>query len=381
MTVRVWYMLITLSLGFGSDRALFGATGQVTVSARNGLIFEMKINGEGPYSTLFDTGGVNQISAARAKKLGLRIEATPVQFGAIGGSLSAHTTHIDRLTIGDLILRDQTFYVLDIPPGVGAPELVVGWEIMNHFAIRIDVDHSQLTFFDGRSFRYSGTGMAVPLITHRDATGAEIRAEIDGAPGVFLFDTGNQKGLFLNSKFVQNHNLVAALNAHFRVYNGRGLGGLAPEALLARLHVLSISNIEIPDPLVRLQTAPDGPWANDGNIGESILSRFNLTIDCIRHVVYFEKRSNWNQHEIFNRAGLILDVDSGQEVVMTVLPNSPSAVAGVMPGDHIILINGQAPAVDPHDPAFYKPVGTMLHLRIDRGGALKVISVTLSDLL
>lgn len=357
------------------------ASGQVTVPAEGGVIFKMKLNGQGPFPTIFDTGGVNLVSTAFAKRLGLKVEAAPVPFGAIGGTMTVHTARVSTLAIGDLIVRDQTFYVLDIPTNSGDPEMIVGWELMRRFAIRVDFEHNQLTFFDGPRFHYTGKGTAVPLILHKDGNGADIRAEADGIPGVFMLDTGNQVGLFFNSSFVQAHNLVAALGARFRGYNGKGFGGASPEAWFARLHTLRIGDIDIANPVVRLQTQPDGFGANAGNIGQSILNRFTITVDCMRSVMYLEKNANWDKPEIFNRAGLILDPDDGVDNVMTVLDGSPAEAAGIKPGDVITSIDGQPPEDDPNDPVFNQPVGTVLHLTVRRNGDVRVYDVTLRDML
>jgi Aspartyl protease/PDZ domain len=357
------------------------ASGQVTVSAEGGLLFGMKINGQGPYNTVFDTGGVNILTTTFAKQLGLKVEEEPVHFGAIGGAITAHTTHVEALTIGDLVVRDQRFFVLDIPPGSGDPEMFVGWELMRRFAIRVDSEHNQLTFFDGPRFQYTGPGSTIPLILNKGGDGAEIRAEVDGIPGVFTLDTGNQTGLFLNSGFVQEHDLVVALAAHYRGYNGRGFGGPSPEAWFTRLRTLRIGDLEIAKPIVRLQTAPDGFQANAGNIGQSILNRFTLTVDCMRGVMYLEKTANSDKPEIFNRAGLILDPADGIDHVMTVLAGSPGEISGLRPGDSITAINGKSPADDPNDPTFNQAVGTVLHLTVSRNGVVRIYDVTLRNVL
>jgi len=357
------------------------ASRQVIVPAEGGLIFPMKINGEGPFRTVFDTGAVNIVSVSFAKRLGLKIEEAPVQFGAIGGGITVHTAHVDRLAIGDLIVRDQRFFVLDIPSGSGNPEVLVGWELMRRFAVRVDFEHNQLTFFDGPHFRYAGLGSAIPLILNKDGNGAEIRAEADGIPGMFLLDTGNQIGLFLNSSFVKEHNLVATLGAHYRGYNGKGFGGSSPEAWFTRLHSLRIGDIEVRKPVVRLQTASDGFQANAGNIGQSILNRFILTVDCMHGVMYLDMTPNSNKPEIFNRAGLILDPADGVDHVMTVLAGSSGEISGLKPGDTITSINGKSPSDDPNDPAFDQPVGTVVHLTVNRNGVLSAYDVPLKDVL
>jgi len=363
------------------------ASGQVTVPAEGGLVFKMKINGQGPFPTVFDTGGVNLLSAAFARQFGLKVEEKPIPFGAIGGGIAVHTTHVASVTFGDLMVRDQTFYVVDGPSG--APTMMVGWELMQRFAIRVDFEHQQLTFFDGRSFHYAGHGAAIPLITHKGSNGIEIQGEVvagaDTIPGIFTVDTGNQTGLFLNSNFVDDHHLVAALGAHFRGYNGKGFGGPSPEAWFARLHSLRLGGVEIASPVVRLQTEPDGSHPNAGNIGQSILNRFTVTFDLAHSVMYLEKNASFATPEVFNRAGLILDPDETPDGVvaniMTVLPGSPAAASGLKPGDSITAIDGHPPTEDPNDPIFNQPPGTVLHLTVRRNNSLKALDVTLRDVL
>jgi len=180
---------------------------------------------------------------------------------------------------------------------------------------------------------------------------------------------------------VQEHNLGTTLDAHYRGYNGKGFGGPSPEAWFARLHTLQIGDLEIAKPVVRLQTAPDGFQANAGNIGQSILNRFTLTVDCMRGFMYLETTANTNKPEVFNRAGLILDPIEGVDHVMTVFAGSPGEASGLKPGDSITGINGKRPSDDPNDPIFNQPVGTILHLTVSRHGEVHAYDVPLREVL
>lgn len=198
----------------------------VTVPAEGGLVFQMKVNGQGPFRTVFDTGAVNVISANFAKQLGLKIDEKPIKFGAVGGSVEARTVHVDKLTIGELNITNQRFYVLDIPADAGTPQMLVGWEFMQMFAVEMNFKRNEITFFDGEHFSYAGKGEAVPLLLHTDGNGIDVYADVDGARGRFLVDSGNQHGTFLNSWFVEKNDLVRRLKARDRGYNAAGLAAI-----------------------------------------------------------------------------------------------------------------------------------------------------------
>jgi Aspartyl protease len=123
------------------------ASGVVTVVAEGGLIFQAKINGQGPFKLLFDTGSSNLLNASFARHLGLPLEGN-VKIGAGGGTLEGQTAHVDRLQIGDLVLRNQTFYVIDVPWDPSDPQVgAIGYEVMMRLAVKIDFEEQKLTFY------------------------------------------------------------------------------------------------------------------------------------------------------------------------------------------------------------------------------------------
>ena len=383
--LRSWCFIVIAGI------ILFPATAQtshaptvrsVTVPAKGGLTFDMKVNGMGPYETVFDTGSVNVMSASFAQQIGLPINEKPLTFGAIGGSVKARTVHVDTLTIGDLNLGNQTFYVLDIPSDAGTPQMVVGWEFMQMFAVMMDAQRNEITFFEGTQFQYKGQGKAVPIFLHTNGNGIDVDAKVGSVTGRFLVDSGNQFGTFLNAAFVNRNDLVKKLQARYRGYNGRGLGGDSPTAWYVRLPRFDLGDLRIRGPVMRLQTADDS--FNDklaGNIGQDILQRFVVTIDCRRAVMYLEKTPGWNKAATFNRTGLLVDFNHDSDEVKTVLPNSPAAIAGLLQGDRILTINGAKPSDDPDEPLFRKAVGTVLHLQVQRGVDVRNYDVSLRDLL
>jgi Trypsin-like serine proteases, typically periplasmic, contain C-terminal PDZ domain len=362
------------------------ASGVVTVPAKGGLIFEAKINGKGPFKALFDTGALNFMSASFAHRLGLKLETEGVKFGTSSpASMQVHKAHVDTLQIGDLVLHDQTFFVSgmpdDGPDEGGTPQFIVGYELLRRFAIKVDYAQQRLTFYDGPDFHYTGSGSVVPLELQSNGNGIFVEASIGKASGRFIIDTGNEFGFSLTTKFTTKNNLVQTLRAHFLGYNGRGFAGPSPEAYLVRVNHLRIGDVPSPSVIAHLTTDPSDKSDLAGNIGQSILGNFTEVFDCMRGKLYFEKTKDSDRSEIFNRAGLIFDSFGHGLQVMTVLPGSPGAEAGLQVGDIIATVDGKVPPDDGKQPAFLKAAGTVLHLSVRRGSETRVVNVTLRDIL
>ncbi len=353
-------------------------SGPVTVPTENGIIIQAKINGRGPYKILFDTGSVNLLNADFAKELGLSPGGNTLKFGAGGGTVDAQTTHVDTLQIGDLVVHDQTFYVISAPPELGeSPVAAVGYELMRRLAVKIDYEHQRITFYDAPSFAYSGGGIKVLLRVVEK--GFEVNANVDGVDGTFAVDTGNEFGFSLESGFVKANDMIKMLDARYHGYSGRGYAGPTPDAYYARVKTLRIGDAEVHGVIAFLLTGESAPEEFAGNIGRSILQQFNITFDCMRGSLYLEKNANWGKPGIFNRAGIVIDPMGQGQKVMTVLPGSPGEAAGLKVGDVITQIDGHAPSDDSDEPAFMQAVGTVVHLSVKRGDEVREIVVTLKD--
>lgn len=357
------------------------ASGTATVPAESGIIFQAKLNGKGPYTMFFDTGSVNVVSEGVAKELGLPVDNGKGQKWVMsGGTVDTQMTSVKTLQIGALILHDQPFHVIAFPESNGpTPVAVIGYEVLRRLAVKVDYERQQLTFYNAPTFHYSGSGTRIPLAT--DGTTLEISADVDGAQGMFAVDTGNEVGFLLNPSFVEQNSLIQRLDAHYHGYSGRDYAGPSPEAYFARAKTLAMGAAEVHDVIAYLSTGEPVPGELAGNIGRTVLRRFNVTFDLMRNAMYLEKNANWGKPEVFNRAGIVFDPAPEGEKVMTVLTGSPAESAGIAVGDVITSINGRAPGDDLSEPAYLQPEGTRVTLKVQHGQKLREVQVTLRDLL
>jgi hypothetical protein len=266
--------------------------------------------------------------------------------------------------------------------GDGVPiEMIVGAEILDRFATRVDYAAHTLSFTPASDFTYRGEGAAVPIRFAGKTPRAE--GEIDGIPALLQIDTGSAASMTLTGPFVAGHDLEQKYHPVGNVVIGRGIGGYT-RGDLARAKVVRLGDVEVDDPVIELSTDKGGAFASPryaANLGTDVLSRFALTFDYSRKVMYVEKTPAGLAPPPYNRAGMYAQNDDRAFfVVAGVLPGGPAASAGLQAGDEITAIDGR-PASAVSSGEFWTmlrgPVGTTHLLTVRRSGESQARSVTL----
>lgn len=353
----------------------------------NHLVIPITIDGTPTYA-LFDTGAGNVLDRQFAARLGLRQFGHDVAAGAGNGTANATRTIVRSLQFGSFTMRDQEFAVIPLPGAlthgngftVGA---IVGREILEQYVTRIDYDTQALTFTPAATFRYTGIGISVPLQLRTGQ--AIVRGSIDGLPASFQIDTGSSASLVLTSPFVDANNLREKYPIAGNVVIGRGIGGYS-RADLTRGRRLRVGNFEIDDMVIDLSTDVHGAFAShwvDGNIGNDVLQRVNMTLDYKRHAIYLEPNSRTAVPTPANRVGMYVQNDDRAFFdVVDVLPNGPAYNAGIRAGDRITFVDGM-PAREVTENAFWQlmleTAGSMHTFSVVHDGEVSDVSVTLRD--
>jgi S1-C subfamily serine protease len=213
-----------------------------------------------------------------------------------------------------------------------------------------------------------------------------VPAAADGIAGKFEIDTGSSTALVLQRAFVDQHGFEVRHPGGLRMKTS-GVDGVF-ETLAARLDRFAIANTEIKRPVAEFPSGGKGglPVAGvDGSIGYQILRQFVLTFDYARGELWVERSAAFGAKTVEWKSGFQAVKSDGPGFhVVTVMPNSLAAAAGISVGDIITEVDGK-PAASVGQVEFSglmrRPDGTVVHLGIIRDGIPRSVPLTLKELL
>ncbi len=343
-------------------------------------------------SLMLDSGAVNFISPALARKLGLKVKGNYLSYGAGNKSVTGGATIIPSVRIGNLVLRNQKFYAVPLPYALMhlvRPEIVggIGYQVLRQLPVRVDYVHQTLTFYGGQDALLHHTDKGIKVSFFLYGQTPVIHGNIDGVSGLFQIDTGFDGALSLSAPFVARNQLMQKYSPRLSGFAGEGVGG-REIAYFTRADTLTIGfNLFVHSLVAELLEDKGGMGADSelaGNIGARILKQFDVTFDYPHRVIYFAENANYGKPESFNLTGLAPRITPEGLKVMSVFDDSPASDAGVSPGDIILSINGRSGR--DLDAAFlwkalWRTPGTILHLKILHNGKNKQIQLKLRELL
>jgi hypothetical protein len=313
----------------------------------NHIYADVKINGKGPYTFIFDTGGLNLVTPPLAQELGLKVEGSMDARGGGSGTMSAGLTKVARVDLGQASLTDQSFMSVPLnsmenTEGVPMPGMI-GFETFRRFVTRIDYGNKTITLIDPKAFDPKDAGMVVPI--DFDGNDVEVDGSYNGIPGKFIIDTGARQTLMLNSPFVAKNNLHNASVKGEEAVTGWGVGG-PTTAFVTHGGLLKIGSVDVQGPLVLLTTDKGGSNADDklaGNIGGGILKRFVVTFDYEHNKMYLKPiGGHIDDLDTFDRAGMWFNRDKEGFKIVDVTAQTPAAEAGLAKDDIITAVDGKA---------------------------------------
>ena len=340
-----------------------------------------------PARFLVDTGGVNLLTPAAAKKFGIAGEGKLAARGVGDQAVDLAFAHAKEVRIGGAALADPVFYIIDLGDlpkveGVDSDGLV-GYEMFRRFGVTIDYEKHELVLTDPVKFVPPAGAHAVPFTL--DDRIPIVEGTLDGVPARMSVDTGSRSSLTLHSPFVREHQLIGKYRAAPDAVIGWGVGGPS-RGRPARFGMLKLGDLEIPGIAGDLYTGDKGSFANPdlaGNLGGGVFKRFTVAFDYANKRLYFAPNASYGKPDAFDRSGLFLLADEDALVVADVAAESAAAETGFAKDDRIVAIEGAAAnrssLVEWRAKLRELSVGTKLKVDRVRSGRKENVELVLAD--
>ena len=371
-----------------------GTTGRAVLPfrfRREHLWLDASFDGRRPAEVMLDTGGsITMLDSAYAATLGL-VPRGAVQVHVRGSTFTAALAVVDSIRIQDS--RGQGVEIgallvalvpLDARVHTGRDCVgILGSDLLSRFVAEFDFDHCTMTLRDPGAFAYTGSGTAIPC-TPAGAMYA-VPMTLDGVPaGRFGVDLGAWATVRLNGRFSGEHGPVPSA--------GRSPGIAITEwgqtHRVSRANRMQVGPYELAGPLVEAwDDAPDAgtSWDYGGELGNGFFSRFKVTFDYARRLLYLEPGRAYAEPDRFSHSGVWLTIDAGRLVVALVGGGTVGERAGLRAGDIVTAVDGKAAGSwSPEALSLLLErgeIGRQVTVEFLRDGAKRKVTLTLAEIL
>tara|TARA_A100000171_G_scaffold38183_1_gene37434 strand:+ start:5164 stop:6408 length:1245 start_codon:yes stop_codon:yes gene_type:complete len=373
------------SIGFGLEN---GAD-RVSLSFKsesNLMIVPIKINDQGPFNFILDTGsesgmifdkliiGENNLVNART---------IPI-YAADGNKVTDLWVANDiRINFAGVHGKDQSMLVLqsnfvDIENVLGIKAHgILGSEIFNRFVVDIDYSERRINLTHPEDFKRPKSYKKIPIMIDNFRPYVNVDVKQKGEKSItvkLLIDTGASSALFLDAE--SNEDIVLPERTLEHTI-GRGLAGIV-KGKIGRVKKVKLGKYKFKKVLT---SYPDN-WGLSkpnvetkrediryGTIGSDVLSKFHVIFNYHEGYMYLKPNRNFEERFQFNTIGMNV-MAFGERLneyfVNDIIPDSPADRAGLEIGDEVIAMN--------NNPAFFYKLDEVVSvLKRAPGERLKLI--------
>lgn len=313
-----------------------------------------------------------------------------------GDPVEAAISSNNRFRIGNMISNNQKVYIVledefDLSSKMGITiHGVIGYDLLKDVVALIQYNKKTIRFFNPKNFRYKKCKRCVefPLTLFQNKPYIDVKVGLnDSIPSVpvrMLIDSGGSDALWL---FEYSKDEIVTPKNYFNDILGVGLSGTI-YGKRSRISNVSIGNFTIKRPTISFLDTVSTENARkyklrNGSIGSNILKRFRVLLDYRNKRMVLKRTGSLSGGFEYNMSGLEV-VYNGKIIVReesktisrdnygrnisntsknslsivtsynykfkpsykvnSILKGSPAHIAGVLPGDILIKING----VDTH---------------------------------
>ncbi len=338
----------------------------------NFIYLRARVNNSEPLWFLLDTGATaSYFDAERAKVLGLG------QDNFVKGV---------SLDFPGVKLLNQKFLPQRLGFGIyngHAIDGLLGYDFISRFVIEMDYVNNTVSLHEPKSYKYSGSGEAVPLTLLEDDSGGKVplvqvkimqqgRTAVEGK---FIVDIAVRTAVNFNTPFVDANKLLQSAQQTIQVPLGGGAMVRESKQSIGRVPSIQFGGFTFKKPVAIYFQDKQGVVASpefDGIIGAEILRRFKVIFDYSRRQMILEPNRYISELEEYDMSGILLiaeGTDFKTIKVRRTIENSPATLAGLREGDIISAVDGKLTSNLTLEQVrqMFKQKGRSYRLTIERG--------------
>lgn len=320
------------------------------------IIVNVEMNRRIPLRMIFDTGAENTILFD--KELA---EMTNVQFGrkvtlsgsdldsVIEASICRNIKfELDRgsMVTRDIIVLDRNNFHLREKIGIEING-ILGGSFFANLIVKIDYRRKRVHFYRADKFKHNMKGYAelpIKVVANKPYVQAELSmASLNTVKAQLLLDTGAALPFLLHAN--TDPDIVVPERTMLGTV-GFGLSGPI-KGFLGKTDYLRFGNYTYENIITNFQDVyyfvEGSPiLKRNGILGNVLLSRFTIIIDYVNEKVYFKGGKKYNREFAYDKSGmnvLAFGEDLKRFMISSIIGGSPSAQAGLEPGDVILKMN------------------------------------------
>ena len=294
-----------------------------------------------PHQFLFDTGGYTVLSEAlKNKAAGVHPKSYIDVKDANSQTSRIHTYMLDRLVVGAVPFENVGFARISFTeadffscPGIAG---TIGPNIMKECIWYFDYDNHKIIATDQLE-RIPGieTASRIPVKTN-NIYKPIMEFTVDGQPGQFTFDTGDNGFITLQQPFVESlrRQYPSAAKLGQGIQAGHSL--VREDVALLRIDSIHLGEVLLEEAIVVSRNSPAH------SLGAGIFGHYNVVFNLGQDEVFFIKRENPSVKRELRSFGFGLGLEGQKLTVEFLYTNSPASKAGIQLGDELALINGKA---------------------------------------
>lgn len=299
-------------------------------------------------SFVFDTGASGTVlNKHHAERMGITATFQQSAGGASGVGLYDIATE-QVLRFGDFTLPLRHMALIDLTHleerSGRRIDGIIGYDIISEYITQLDFDNKKINLYEkakevndieGYSKLKINTNNSIPQVPVEFTlkNGTVIK-------GDFLFDSGANSNLIINTPFVQKHDLENVIgDTYLRKHSGLTS---TRHSTVGYIQSATFNGETFEDIPISLSNTRSGVLSRKGFaglLGAGIINRFQVVLDYDQGFIYLKPNSNMSKPFKHNRSGIAFIKKDGKLFVDDVVANSQAGTLGIAHGDELVKIN------------------------------------------